>query len=139
MRTVNGTDVEPTSSRSQIEFAASQVSKTGGYRSVVDKPRAGKPEMFEIPIDEVAVFTTHLSPRDPEDEAFLRRLGLAFRSEAVRHLMDVEHPPRKIRLCACYPNDILRRVAETCRYEERTPVLEAELISRVCRDYFPEL
>ncbi len=105
----------------------------------MDKPSAGKPEKFETPIDEVAVFTTNLSPRDPEDEAFLRRLGLAFRSEAVRHLMDVEHPPRKIRLCACYPNDILRRVAENCRYEGRTPVLEAELTSHVYRDYFIEL
>ncbi len=105
----------------------------------MDKPNADKPERVEIPIDDVVVFSTSLSPRDPADEAFLRRLGLAFRSEAVRHLMDVEHPPRKIRLCACYPNDILRRVAETCRYVGRTPVLEAELISHAYRDYFIEL
>lgn len=119
---------------------------------------------FEVPFDEIVLFSTNLAPRDLADEAFLRRigykikvdyarpeeyveifrrvcarLGLEFRAEAVRHLMEVEHPARKMSLCACHPNDILSRVAEICRYEGRRPVLEAELISRACRDYFTEL
>jgi len=118
---------------------------------------------FEVPFDEIVVFSTNLSPGDLADEAFLRRigykiridharledyieifrrecrrLGMEFRPEAVRQMVDVEHPARKVPLCACHPNDILSRVAEICRYEGRAPVLEVELLSRACRDYFAE-
>ncbi len=130
----------------------------------MEKFNAGNQEKFEVPFDEIVVFSTNLSPQDLADEAFLRRfgykikvdyarpeeyveifrrecarLGLAFRAEVVRHPMDVEHPVRKMPLRARHPNDILSRVAETCRYEGRTPLLEAALISRACREYFTEL
>ncbi len=78
----------------------------------MDKPNVRHAEKFEVRFDE---------------------------AEAVRRLTDVERPAQTMLLCACHPNDILSRVAELCRYERRTPVLEAELVSRACRDHFTEL
>lgn len=81
----------------------------------MEKPSTGNPEKLEVLFDGIVVFSTSLFP------------------------MDVEHPDRKIPLRACHPNDILSRVAETCRYEGRTPLPEAALLSRACRVDFTEL
>jgi energy-coupling factor transporter ATP-binding protein EcfA2 len=119
---------------------------------------------FEIPFDQIVIFSTNIEPRELADEAFLRRLGykikigylsqtqyvsicrqvcrrlgLEFRAEAIRHLIEKEHVPRKIPLTACHPNDILSRVVEICRYRGIPPRLETDLIVQACRDYFMEI
>ncbi len=119
---------------------------------------------FEIPFDQIILFSTNIEPRDLADEAFLRRigykikidylreedyvaicrqvcerLGLRFTTETVRFLIDEEHAGRGVRLSACHPNDILSRVVEICQYEGASPRLENDLITRACRDYFTEL
>ena len=124
--------------------------------------RTGK--KFQIPFDQIIVFSTNIEPRELADEAFLRRLGykirignispaeyvaichqvcarlrMEFRAEAIRYLLEVEHERRDIPLCACHPNDILSRVAEICRYRGVSPHLTRELIGDACRDYFTEL
>ncbi|MFA6147074.1 MAG: ATP-binding protein [bacterium] len=124
--------------------------------------RTGK--KFEIPFDQVIVFSTNIEPRELADEAFLRRLGykirighlsppdyisicrqvcaglgMEFRQDAIRHLVEVEHERRDVPLSACHPGDILNRVAEICRYRGVAPHLTRELIVQACRDYFTEL
>jgi Mg-chelatase subunit ChlI len=124
--------------------------------------RTGK--KFEIPFDQVIVFSTNIEPRELADEAFLRRLGykirighlsppdyvaicrqvcarlgMEFRQEAIRHLLEVEHERRDVPLSACHPNDILSRVAEICRYRGVAAHPTPELIIQACRDYFTEL
>lgn len=124
--------------------------------------RTGK--KFEIPFDQVIVFSTNIEPRELADEAFLRRLGykirishlspaeyvaichqvcarlgMEFRQEAIRHLLEVEHERRDVPLAACHPNDILSRVEEICRYRGVMPHMTRELIIQACRDYFTEL
>jgi energy-coupling factor transporter ATP-binding protein EcfA2 len=124
--------------------------------------RTGK--KFEIPFDQVIVFSTNIEPRELADEAFLRRLGykirighlspgdyvaichqvcarlrMEFRQDAIRHLVEVEHERRDVPLSACHPNDILSRVAEICRYRGVAPHLTRDLIIEACRDYFTEL
>jgi Mg-chelatase subunit ChlI len=124
--------------------------------------RTGK--KFEIPFDQVIVFSTNIEPRELADEAFLRRLGykirighlspadyvaichqvcarlgMEFRQDAIRHLVEVEHEKRDVPLSACHPNDILSRVAEICRYRGKAPHLSRELVVQACRDYFTEL
>ncbi len=124
--------------------------------------RTGK--KFEIPFDQVIVFSTNLNPRELADEAFLRRLGykirighispaeyvaichqvcarlrMEFRADAIRHLLEVEHERRDVPLCACHPNDILSRVEEICRYRGLAPHMTRELVGEACRDYFTEL
>jgi hypothetical protein len=124
--------------------------------------RTGK--KFEIPFDQVIVFSTNIDPRELADEAFLRRLGykiridhitpaeyvaichqvcaqlrMEFRADAIRYLLEVEHERRDIPLCACHPNDILGRVSEICRYRGLPPHMTRELIGDACRDYFTEL
>lgn len=124
--------------------------------------RTGK--KFQIPFDQVIVFSTNIEPRELADEAFLRRLGykirighlspadyvaichqvcarlgLEFRQDAIRHLLEVEHERRDVPLSACHPGDILSRVAEICRYRGVSPHMTRELITQACRDYFTEL
>jgi hypothetical protein len=119
---------------------------------------------FEIPFDQIILFSTNIKPRELADEAFLRRigykikidylgeeeyigicrqvcerLGLSFRSEVIRFLLDEEHAKRGVRLSACLPNDVLSRVAEICRYEGVPARLDNDLVERACRDYFTEL
>jgi hypothetical protein len=119
---------------------------------------------FEIPFDQIILFSTNIAPRELADEAFLRRIGykikidylgeeeyigicgqvcervgLPFRPEVIRFLLDEEHAKRGIRLSACHPNDVLSRVAEICQYEGVPPRLDNELVERACRDYFTEL
>lgn len=118
---------------------------------------------FEIPFDELILFSTNIEPRELADEAFLRRIGykikigdlaeteyaeiwrrecekagVALRAEHVRHLVDVEHGGRNVTLRACYPKEILSRVLEICRYEGSPLRVDQDLISRACRDFFTE-
>jgi len=119
---------------------------------------------FEIPFDQIILFSTNIEPRELADEAFLRRigykikidylredeytaicrqicerLGLEYQPEAIRYLLDEQHAVRGIRLSACHPNDILSRVVEICQYEGVPPRLDNAMITRACRDYFTEL
>ncbi len=119
---------------------------------------------FEIPFDQIILFSTNIEPRQLADEAFLRRigykikidylreeeyvricrqvceqLGLPFRPEVVRYLLDEEHGRRGVRLSACHPGDVFRRVVEICQYEGEPLRLDNELVGRACRDYFTEL
>jgi Mg-chelatase subunit ChlI len=118
---------------------------------------------FEVPFDQIILFSTNIEPQELADEAFLRRigykikvdylreeeyllicrqvcdrLGMEFRLEAIRHLLEEEHERRGIRLSACHPGDILSRVAEICQYEGIPPRLDKDRISRACREYFTE-
>lgn len=119
---------------------------------------------FEIPFDQIILFSTNIKPQELADEAFLRRigykikidylgeeeyigichqvcerLGLSFRPEVIRFLMDEEHAKRGVRLSACHPNDVLSRVTEICQYEGVPARLDNDLVERACRDYFTEL
>jgi hypothetical protein len=119
---------------------------------------------FETPFDQIILLSTNIEPSQLADEAFLRRigykikidylreeeyvrisrqvcerLGLAFRPEVVRYLLDEEHDRRGMRLSACHPNDVLGRVVEICQYEGTPLRLDKEIIARACRDYFMEM
>ncbi len=119
---------------------------------------------FQIPFDQIILFSTNIEPRQLVDEAFLRRIGykikidylreeeyirictqvcervgLPFRPEVIRYLLDEEHGRRGVRLGACHPGDILHRVVEICQYEGVPARLDNELVARACKDYFTEL
>ena len=119
---------------------------------------------FEIPFDQIVLFSTNIEPRELADEAFLRRigykikidyvreeeyvaicrqecerLGLGFQPEVIQYLIHVVHAERGVPLSACHPNDVLSRVVEICQYNGEKPRLGKELILRACRDYFTEL
>jgi hypothetical protein len=124
--------------------------------------RSGK--KFEVPFDQVILFSTNIEPKELADEAFLRRLGykirigyiappeymaisrqvcarlgMEFHPAPIKHLIEEEHAKRSIPLCACHPNDILSRAAEICRYRGAVPQLSNDVLKQACRDYFTEL
>lgn len=119
---------------------------------------------FEIPFDQIILFSTNIEPRELADEAFLRRIGykikidylreeeyvaicsqvcervgLEFRPDMIRYLLEEQHAARGIRLSACHPSDILGRIVEISQYEGTRAALSKEMIARACRDYFTEL
>jgi len=119
---------------------------------------------FEIPFDQIILFSTNIEPRQLADEAFLRRigykikiddleegeyaaifrqvcerLGVACSAEVIRYMVDRSDGMQRIRLSACHPNDVLSRVAEICQYEGTPLRLDKEILARACRDYFMEL
>ena len=119
---------------------------------------------FQIPFDQIILFSTNIEPRELADEAFLRRIGykiridylreeeyvaicrqecerlrLGFQPEAIQYLIRVEHADRGVPLSACHPRDVLSRVVEICQYNGEEPRLEKELVLQSCRDYFTEL
>jgi hypothetical protein len=123
--------------------------------------RSGK--KFEVPFDQVILFSTNIEPKELADDAFLRRLGykirighiaapeymaisrqvcsrlgMEFRQVPIKHLIEEEHARRSVPLCACHPNDILSRAAEICRYRGAAPQLTNDVISQACRDYFTD-
>ncbi len=126
----------------------------------MEKPFAGNPEKLGVVFDEIVAFSTNHSLQDLADEAFLRRVGcklavdcarpqecveiirrecarrgLDFGDEGSRHLVDVEHPARRMRVCARRCNDVPSRGAAIRRYEGRTPGLEAALSCRAYHGY----
>ncbi len=119
---------------------------------------------FEIPFDQIILFSTNIEPRQLADEAFLRRIGykikidylreeeyvricrqvceklaIPFRPDVIRYLLDEEHGRRGVRLSACHPGDVLHRIAEICQYEGIPLHMDNALVARACKDYFTEL
>ena len=87
---------------------------------------------FEIPFDQLVVFSTNLDPKELVDEAFLRRIkykievgnpdeesfreifrrvceaaGIPYVEQAVTYLFEHYYKPRNMELRACHPRDLV--------------------------------
>lgn len=90
---------------------------------------------FDIPFDELIVFSTNIEPKKLVDEAFLRRIkykieidhptekeyeailirvcksnGIEFRNDVFKYLMDNYYKRLEVRLNACHPRDIIDHI-----------------------------
>lgn len=116
---------------------------------------------FSIPFRTLVIFATNLRPHDLVDEAFLRRirykialhdpsrqeyreifrmecerLGIPMSDWAVAHLFREYYEAQGIKPRCCHPRDILEKVADSARFAGTEPVLDAEVLNRVCGSYF---
>ena len=116
---------------------------------------------IQVPFDQLVVFSTNLEPRDLVDEAFLRRipykievidpteeefirlfemmageLGVAYRREAVEHLIvnHYRHMQRPFRFC--HPRDLLLQIRNYCKYYDRPAEMTDEYFDRAVENYF---
>ena len=119
---------------------------------------------FEIPFDQLVVFSTNLDPKELVDEAFLRRIkykievgnpteaqyreifkrlcdasGIPYVDQAVSYLLEKYYKPRAMALRACHPRDIIGLVKDTARYRQAPPALSKELIDQACKVFFVDL
>ncbi|MGI5861713.1 MAG: AAA family ATPase [Myxococcales bacterium] len=119
---------------------------------------------FEIPFDQLVVFSTNLDPKELVDEAFLRRIkykievgnptepqyreifkrlcdasGIPYVDQAVTYLLEKYYKPRAMSLRACHPRDIVGLVKDAARYRQTPPALSKELIDQACKVFFVDL
>jgi predicted ATPase with chaperone activity len=108
---------------------------------------------FEIPFDQLIVFSTNLDPKELVDEAFLRRIkykievgdpdekqyrtifrrvceveGIPYVEQAVSYLLEHTYKERSLSLRACHPRDLVRLVKDAARYRGQPPALSRELL-----------
>lgn len=119
---------------------------------------------FEIPFDQLVVFSTNLDPKELVDEAFLRRIkykievgnpsepqyreifkrlceasGIPYVDQAVSYLLEKFYKPRSMSLRACHPRDIIALVKDAARYRQAPPALSKELLDQACQVFFVDL
>jgi predicted ATPase with chaperone activity len=119
---------------------------------------------FEIPFDQLIVFSTNLDPKELVDEAFLRRIkykievanpdekayrdifkkvcdaaGIPYVDEAVSYLIKHYYTPRNMDLRACHPRDLVGLIRDTARYRQVPPAMSRDLIDQACTVFLVDL
>ncbi len=119
---------------------------------------------FEIPFDQLVVFSTNLDPKELVDEAFLRRIkyklevanpderayreifrrvcdaaGVPYVDQAVSYLIEHYYKPRELDLRACHPRDLVQLIKDTARYRQIPPALSKELLDQACQVFLVSL
>ncbi|MFN0063551.1 MAG: ATP-binding protein [Myxococcaceae bacterium] len=119
---------------------------------------------FEIPFDQLIVFSTNLDPKQLVDEAFLRRIkykievpnpdDAAFREifrrvcdaaaipyvdQAVTYLIEHYYKPRHMEMRGCHPRDIVSLIRDAARYRQIPPALSRELLDHACQVFLVDL
>src|SRR5262249_19035940 len=115
---------------------------------------------IEVPFEQLVVFSTNLNERDLVDDAFLRRMGyrasidppstsayieifkraagercIAINQDCLDHLLRKYAIEDRL-MKSCEPRDLLNRVADICRFEERAFELTPHLIDLAWKNYF---
>ena len=119
---------------------------------------------FEIPFDELVVFSTNLDPKKLVDEAFLRRIrykikvdhpsiaeyeaifckvcasnGIDFRPEIFDLLIDNFYVNLNTQLNSCHPRDLIDHIIDDAHYHNRQAQLTKESITAAWNNYFVEI
>ena len=132
-------------------------------QSRVDYLKLHTGKSFEVPFDELIVFSTNMKPADLMDPAFLRRIpykletvppsveqfrnifetvaaksGLAVNEEDFAFVLQ-SLKARGDGMLACYqPAFIVEQVLCACKYEDITPVMRRDLVQRAINNLFAE-
>ncbi len=119
---------------------------------------------FEIPFDQLLVFSTNLDPKELVDEAFLRRIkykievnnpdeevyreifarvceaaGIPYVDQAVSYLLQHYYKPNNIQLRACHPRDLVQLIKDAARYRQIAPALSKDLLDQACEVFLVSL
>src|SRR5213595_2572274 len=79
---------------------------------------------FQVPFEQLIIFSTNLDPKQLVDDAFLRR---------IRHKVGVNSPPR-----ASDCRDLLEIVQSICRYRRQPVHLTRDLIAEAASSFIAE-
>ena len=119
---------------------------------------------FEIPFDQLIVFSTNLDPKELVDEAFLRRIkykievgnpderqyrdifrrvceasGIPYVDQAVSYLIESTYKPRQIEMRSCHPRDLVQLVKDAARFRGTAPSLSRELLDNAVAVFLVDL
>ncbi len=119
---------------------------------------------FQVPFEQLIIFSTNLEPTDLADDAFLRRIPYKIEivdpddrefhelfaavadtfqcdycSEAVEHLLEKHYRPAARPLRRCQPRDLLSQIRNYCDYNNLPLELRPEYFDRVVKSYFTAL
>ncbi len=115
---------------------------------------------FQVPFEQLIIFSTNLEPSDLVDEAFLRRIpykieidnpspeefhslfelyakkfDCTYRPEVVDYLLE-KHYGSQRPLRRCHPRDLLSQVRNYCAYNDLAIEMKPEYFDRVVESYF---
>lgn len=119
---------------------------------------------FEVPFDQITVFSTNLKPVDLVDEAFLRRIrhkikinyqtedeflmilrrmcdrqGIEYVPEVAAYLLDTYYHPTQRPFVGSQPRDLIEQVLDRARFMRVKPQMTREAIDAATANYFVEL
>ncbi|HWR58990.1 MAG TPA: hypothetical protein VN328_08900 [Thermodesulfovibrionales bacterium] len=119
---------------------------------------------FEIPFDQLVVFSTNIEPAKLVDEAFLRRIrykikidhpsieefeaifkkvceynGMEFKRDVFDYLMNNYYKRLGIRLNACHARDIIDQIIDDAHYYLHPPQMTREGIDTAWKNYFVDM
>ncbi len=118
---------------------------------------------FEVPFDQLVIFSTNIEPRELVDEAFLRRIrykikidhpsyaefieifkricennDIEFDGAVVEGLLENRYKKAGIKPNACHPRDLVDQLIDVARYRNTKPVLDKVLLDEAWINYFVE-
>ncbi|MEJ2699464.1 MAG: ATPase [Desulfuromonadales bacterium] len=118
---------------------------------------------FDIPFDQLVIFSTNLEPARLVDEAFLRRIRykirvehpnerefeeifrkvcvdtkISFDADVFAYLLKHYYHRLGVKFNACHPRDILDHIIDRSRYYLHPPDLTREAVDSAWEDYFVE-
>ncbi len=116
---------------------------------------------FQVPFEQLIIFSTNLDPEDLVDDAFLRRIpykieiadaneeefhrlfqlysqafGCEYRKEMIDYLIETHYRPFNRPMRRCHPRDLLSQIQNYCTYNDLRMELQTEYLDRVVRSYF---
>jgi energy-coupling factor transporter ATP-binding protein EcfA2 len=118
---------------------------------------------FEIPFDQLVVFSTNIEPKELVDGAFLRRIrykikidhptleqykeifckvceksGILFNQEIFDYLISNYYKRFNVNFDACHPRDIIDHIIDHAHYHGHAPQMLKENIDTAWKNYFVE-
>jgi hypothetical protein len=119
---------------------------------------------FDIPFDQLVIFSTNIEPRKLVDEAFLRRIrykikidhpsekeykeifikvcesnGIEFKTDVYDYLLRNYYKRLDVKLNACHPRDIIDHIIDDAHYYNHAPQLSREGIDIAWQNYFVDM
>lgn len=119
---------------------------------------------FDIPFDQLVIFSTNIEPKKLVDEAFLRRIrykikidhpsekeykkiflkvceynGIEFESEVYDYLLKNYYKRLEVKLNACHPRDIIDHIIDDAHFYNHPPQLSREGIDLAWKNYFVDM
>jgi SpoVK/Ycf46/Vps4 family AAA+-type ATPase len=119
---------------------------------------------FDIPFDQLVIFSTNLEPAKLVDEAFLRRIrykiqighptveeykaifkkvcdfnAVKFREDMFEYLLVNYYDLLNVKLNACHPRDLIDHVIDHSHYYNHPPELTKENIDSAWKNYFVDM
>lgn len=119
---------------------------------------------FEVPFDQITVFSTNLKPVDLVDEAFLRRIrhkikinyqteeefltilrrmcdsqGIEYDPAVADYLLETYYRPTQRPFVGSQPRDLIEQVLDRARFMRIKPQMTREAIDAAAANYFVEL